>query len=283
MAVTLNDIVFIINPKSGISKENITQFLNEKGVDFFLSKDLEAFHLFFKEKANQYKVFVICGGDGTINSSLQYFVNNPEFAMAVYPTGSGNGFARELNFKKDLPFLLEKIQAGRQKQIDVMSVNDEFACNMVGLGLDAYVAAEFDRSKSRGLRTYIKSTIKILKEYIPVNVEIDEQNQEQFLSVCIANTRQFGSNAIVAPNAKCDDGLLDIVKVKPFPAYLFPHYVMKMFRGGVKKSEYVKTYRTDSIVIKSNSRYYHIDGEVRKMGEDLQIKIAGKINIIDTK
>ena len=70
----------------------------------------------FKEKANQYKVFVICGGDGTINSSLQYFVNNPEFAMAVYPTGSGNGFARELILRKIYLFV-GKIQAGRQKQI----------------------------------------------------------------------------------------------------------------------------------------------------------------------
>ena len=62
---------------------------------------------------------------------------------------------------------------------------------------------------------------------------------DKYILVSIANTRQFGNNAIVAPMAKPDDGRYEILMVKPFPHYLYPIYLIKMFGGSIKPNKYI--------------------------------------------
>ena len=75
------DIIFIINPSSGGKKVNsILKQLSElhSEIDYFVSHSKEAFDRFVESNIDQYKVFVICGGDGTINTALKYFAENED-------------------------------------------------------------------------------------------------------------------------------------------------------------------------------------------------------------
>ena len=57
-----------------------------------------------------------------------------------------------------------------------------------------------------------------------------------YYMISFANTRQFGHNAFIAPLAKPDDGLMDIVAVKPFPKNYVSHgFAIKMFTGSIRK------------------------------------------------
>lgn len=57
--------------------------------------------------------------------------------------------------------------------------------------------------------------------------------------ISIANTRQFGNNALISPNSTPNDGIFEIAMVKPFPFYYYPIFVIKIFLGTLKGSKYI--------------------------------------------
>lgn len=192
------------------------------------------------------------------------------------PNGSGNGFARELGFTSDVGNLIEKMLNGEFRHVDLAKINDDYSINVAGLGFDSHVASLFDGSKFRGLKKYIYCTIKGLFSYKPIEVELflgQVKVTGRFWGIYLANTRQFGNNAIIAPEAKYDDGLLELVLMKKYPIILSPFLVYKMFTGKLKNSKYMTYLRASEFTIKSNSKTYHVDGEPRSMTEDLNISL----------
>jgi len=279
MQIKASDILFIINPNSGSQKpDSIIKQIKDSGhdIDFVLTRSLEEFNDLWLEKIDNYKVAVICGGDGSVNCTLKHLVAKQEIILAVLPNGSGNGFARELGFTNDVANLISRVLRGEIRKVDLTEINDDYSINVAGLGFDSYVASLFDGSKFRGLKKYIYCTIKGLFSYKPIDVELylgQVKLTGNFWGVYLANTRQFGNNAIIAPEAKYDDGLLDVVLMKKYPLVLAPVVIYKMFRGKFKNSRYLTYLRASEMVIKSNSKTYHVDGEPRLMTKDLNISL----------
>lgn len=285
--IELKDIVFIFNPNSGRRKsidliEDL--FAINPKANYFISHSLNEFDDFFQTEVHQYKVVVICGGDGTINTALKYFIEK-DLALAVLPNGSGNGFARELGFKNDIKNLLDQIQHGKTLLVDLIKVNDDLSCNVTGLGIDSYVTTEFDKSRSRGLKGYIYNGVLAYFNFKPIEAKLTFQNTtivDTFMMVCVANTKQFGSGAFIAPEAKYDDGLLEVVLLRPIPFYRLPSLLYRLFTGSLSSSKYVEFIQTKSISIESNSQSYHVDGEPKAMKEPLDISIIGQIRVVST-
>ena len=279
MQIEAQDILFVINPNSGSQKPNaIIDGIKNSGhdIDYILTQNLEEFNELWVSKIVDYKVVVICGGDGSVNCTLKYLAVNKDVILAVLPNGSGNGFARELGFTSDVANLISKILRGEIRKVDLAKINDDYSINVAGLGFDSHVASLFDGSKFRGLKKYIYCTIKGFFSYKPIAVELflgQVKVTGKFWGVYLANTRQFGNNAIIAPEAKYDDGLLEIVLMKKYPLVLAPFVVYKMFTGKFKNSKYMTYLRASEMVIKSDSKSYHVDGEPRLMTEDLNITL----------
>ncbi len=279
MQIEAQDILFVINPNSGSQKPNaIIDGIKNSGhdIDYILTQDLEEFNELWVSKVADYKVVVICGGDGSVNCSLKHLVAHKDLILAVLPNGSGNGFARELGFTSDVSNLISKILQGEIRKVDLAKINDDYSINVAGLGFDSHVASLFDGSKFRGLKKYIYCTIKGLFSYKPIAVELflgQVKVTGKFWGVYLANTRQFGNNAIIAPEAKYDDGLLEIVLMKKSPLVFAPFVVYKMFKGKFKNSKYMTYLRASEMIIKSDSKSYHVDGEPRLMTEDLNISL----------
>lgn len=286
MKVSLEHVVFIVNPNSGKRTSKIISSLLkvDKDINYFLSNNVEEFDVFFTS-IEKYKVVVICGGDGTINNTLKYIADKKNIKLAVLPSGSGNGFARELGFKNDLKRLIGHITKGKTEKVDLVKVNNDYSCNVMGLGIDSYIASEFATKTMRGLKTYIYCTAKALIHYRPIEAEItvnDSTIKGVYQMINIANTRQFGNNAIIAPKAKYNDKILDLVLVKPIPAYLIPFYTYKLFTGRLNDSRYIQFIKTKKVTIKSNSSSYHLDGEPKTMRQPLNIYVDRQIDIIRT-
>ena len=89
---------------------------------------------------------------------------------------------------------------------------------------------------------------------------------------------------IVAPKAKPNDGVADLVLIKPFPFYLYPVFVARMFLGLLKESRYVGFVKTKiPITIKSTFNKFHMDGEPVKRTNPVEVSMErGKIKIIKT-
>ncbi len=242
----------------------------------------------FQLNIDKYKAFIIVGGDGSVNETAKYLHNKTDKILGVFPAGSGNGFARELGFKKSIHSLIQDINKGETLDIDVLSVNGINCINAAGLGFDSFVAHDFQKRNSRGLKTYVISVIKSLFVFkaFRATLLIDKEKIEgQFQMITIANTRQFGNNTIIAPLAKPNDGIFDLVLVKPFPFYIYPVFVIRLFSGLLKESKYVRYIKVEtSVEIESNFKKFHIDGEPKTFTNKLSVKmLKEKVRILKTE
>ena len=276
------DIVFLVNPHAGVDPpERLVAALTRRPtpIDYFICESKEAVPTFFAASAKTHRVVVVAGGDGTVNSVLPYAISTGQ-AFAVYPNGSGDGFAKELGFTKDLEGLLAAVRRGHTHCIDVMQTGAHYACNVIGVGFDSYVAREFAKQDERGLKTYIRESAKAYREFEPITarVTIDGAVHEGLYSmITVANTPQFGNNARIAPRADASDGLLDLVLVRPMPFLNALLFLAEVFAGRQDGTKYVSYHRGKRISIESDCEHCQIDGETFSFEERrLDVSIAGE-------
>jgi YegS/Rv2252/BmrU family lipid kinase len=218
------------------------------------------------------------GGDGTVNEVASALAFRPE-TFAIIPSGSGNGLARTLKIPFDPERAFEVAFSGRSRIIDAGELDGHLFFNIAGLGLDARVAHRFAANGlvRRGFLRYLEITASELLKYAPddhtVTVDGDSVRHRSLL-LAIANARQYGNGALIAPQAIVDDGRLDVVIVghrSPLMALL---QVPLVFAGLVGRLPGV-TVRTgvDIEITSANPLVYHVDGEPFVGGPSLKARI----------
>ena len=211
-------------------------------------------------------LIIAWGGDGTVNevgSALAFTTAR----MAVIPSGSGNGLARELGIPLEPEAAFACAVDGQTRVIDCGELDGRLFFNVAGLGLDARVAHEFAAHGlvRRGFLRYIEVAARELFTYEPNDYSIVADGQLQrsrALIVALANARQYGNGALIAPNARIDDGKLDVVVVEARPLWQTLLQVPKLFNGTIGTAPGVSMRAAASLEITSSSPVvYHIDGE----------------------
>lgn len=277
----MQQVAFIINPFS--ARKNYHPFLNElkkkvENPNFYISESIEGTDEFIKDNFENTEIFVAIGGDGTISTVAKNIIHT-EKILAIFPAGSGNGFSNETNFHKNLDELLEKIKAKNSRQIDTFTVNGRLSINVSGTGFDGKVVKEFEKT-SRGFKNYIKVSIQTFFNYKPIKVKFSDVKYHQYngkyLMLNIANTRQFGNNAYIAPKASKSDGLVDVVLVKKFPLSYSPLFAFRMFTKKLKDDDYVTYLPVSEIEFEVNTENWHLDGEFNKIKSPVSIKVLPK-------
>ncbi|ATL43068.1 YegS/Rv2252/BmrU family lipid kinase [Elizabethkingia sp. HX WHF] len=272
------DAVFIINPFS--AKKNYKEFLEKlqqkyPEANFMISKSIEDTHRFIDENFASTEVFVAVGGDGTISTVAQKLINTDKI-LAVFPAGSGNGFSNETNFTKNIDTLLQKIKQKKFHKIDTFTVNGNLSINVSGTGFDGEVIKKFEKT-SRGFTNYIKVTVKTFFIFKSIKVQFEEKYKQyngDYLMLNVANTRQFGNNAYIAPHADYSDGLVDIVLVKKFPLWHSLAFAFRMFTKNLKENEYLTYFPVSELKFSvKNSKAWHLDGEGVEIGSPIEIKV----------
>lgn len=285
-----SEILFILNPNSG-GKEPFKIIDQIKQIDdkltCIITKNKKEVKEVFEKNMEKFTVFVVVGGDGSVNESVQYLLNRPDKYLAVFPNGSGNGFANELGFKRNLKSLINDINRGNQMDLDIIKLNNLFCINTCGVGFDSNIAHAFSQTKNRGLFNYILLTAKSIFSFNPFFAKIistDFKEEGKYIMITIANTRQFGNNAVIAPMAKPNDGIIELVLVKPFPFYTYLLFFIQLFRGNLKKSKYIDFVRiTGDTLIDTDFKYFHIDGEPVTFDDKITISVLrNQFKIIKT-
>jgi len=282
----MRNVAFIINPFS--AKKNYHPFLcalKKRIPDpvYYISESIEDTYHFIDTHFSDTDIFVAVGGDGTISTVAQKLINTDK-VLAIFPAGSGNGFSNETKFSKNIDDLLTKIKSRKTKQIDTFTVNGRLSINVSGTGFDGKVVKEFEKTE-RGFKNYIKVSIKTFFNYKPVQIKFLTDNYQQYngkyLMLNIANTRQFGNNAYIAPKASKSDGLVDLVLVKKFPITYSPFFAFRMFTKRLKDDQYVTYLPVSEIEFEVNTKNWHLDGEFNKITSPIKVKVQPKsLNIL---
>jgi diacylglycerol kinase (ATP) len=278
------EIWFIINMISGTKSLTIkNDLLNEiskiSNTKIFKTEYAGHGHVIAHEaiKSNVSKVVAI-GGDGTLNE-VGSALRGSNVLMGVIPLGSGNGLARHLNIPLNPILALQKVLAGKEFEIDTCTINDiPFFCT-AGVGFDAFVADNFAKKKTRGFITYIITAIQSFFKFKPAIYEFDNKNcqlNKTYFAITFANASQYGNDAVVAPDSSIDDGLIDMVLLKPFSIFHSASVGWRLFNYTFSKSKFVATIQDKYFeVIAAENLLIHFDGEPKQLNTN---EIVVKIN-----
>ncbi len=286
-------VKFIYNPHSGmIHPENLLKRLiklyfpgNLCEVDF--DQTVERGHArSLSEKAvkDQFDIVVAIGGDGTINEVASGLVNT-DVSLGVVPLGSGNGLARGLGIPLIIRRALRLITIGKNISIDVGKVGERYFFATAGLGFDAVVGKRFDKTKLRGPAPYYLYSVQEFFRYNAPKYEIVFDGRKlkiQALIVAIANTKQYGNNAIIAPSAKPDDGFLDLAIIDDVDLATTLFYLPALFTGTIEKTPVYKIFRSTKFdVYREFPGPYTLDGEVYEGDRFLSVTLLPRaLNVI---
>jgi len=228
---------------------------------------------------------VAWGGDGTINevaASLAF----SECVLGVVPAGSGNGLARELSIPLKPRAAFDVLTAGVDRRIDVGSLDGRVFVNVAGVGLDARVAqrfAEIGRNR-RGMVGYARAALREVAMFKPddLTLEVDGGRYDvRPLFVAFANGRQYGNGAIVAPDARIDDGRLHVVVVTSRSTWGILRGMPAFFSGRIHAHPGVTTHAmAEANVIGAGPVLCHVDGEPHLAGSRVEVRVrAGALTV----
>lgn len=277
-------IRIIVNPISGSGRRKrairmVNEYLDKEKFEFEIvetQRHRHAIELTKQAIADGCKAVVIAGGDGSINQ-VGAALAGTQVALGIIPAGSGNGLARSLNISLDPKKAVQNINNFNLKTIDTGLANGQSFMNMSGVGFDAAVSYAFHSQRLRGLFKYFLLGLKTLREYKLQTYKIVADGRtferEAYL-IALANSSQYGNDALVAPKAKVDDGMLDAVVVNNFPFYQFFVLFYRLFRGTLDQSPYIKTFKFKHLTIEQErDDVAHLDGDPYPLGRTIEVTI----------
>lgn len=283
---------FIINPTSGVlKKEKIGDLIKSR-----LNKQLFHPEIFYTEgpghatEISQQEVHqgsdvvVAVGGDGTVNE-VAIGLTGSETHLGIIPAGSGNGLAHHLKIPVLWRHAIDVINRDKVRVIDTGKINDQLFVSIAGIGFDGLIAKRFEKSKLRGFVSYLKLVAESYSSYKPKSYRIEingEIIKTKALFIVFANSDQFGFKTPIAPNARVDDGKLDVVIAQKPQIIELPYLASLLYWRKIELSRHITSYQTDCIKISSRrNRWVNLDGNPIKLGKELNIRILpGSLKVI---
>ena len=161
------------------------------------------------------ELVIAAGGDGTVNEVAQGLAAS-ETVLALMPLGSIMNIARTLWIPRDLALAARTIAEGKVLAMDMGRMGERFFLEAAGIGLDAGLFGYFDRLESGASRLgVLRAALRFLRQLgsPPVRVEYDGSGRIEARApmVSVANGPYVGAAYAIAPDARIDDGLLDVV------------------------------------------------------------------------
>ncbi len=281
----------IINPISGSgSKKKIESLLmglsqTNRRIELMYTQYAGHATELARNASERFDVVVVVGGDGSVNEVAQGLIGH-KACMGILPSGSGNGLARHLGISMSPNKAIEQLFISAVKPIDLIRIGEKYSANVSGIGFDAKVAQLFSEQSTRGLITYVKSTIKAFRTFKAqeYSIEIDGKfhKKDKYFLIGIANSSQFGNNAFISPYSSVTDGMFELIFVAAFPWYYAPVLAYRLFNKTIHRSKYVQIVSSTRARIESDQAFYlQIDGEPIGLRKSIDIElIANALNLL---
>jgi YegS/Rv2252/BmrU family lipid kinase len=200
-------------------------------------------------------------------------------ALGIVPSGSGNGLARELGIPLDPTRALDAALDGADRRMDAGELDGRLFFNVAGIGFDAQVAHQFAATGlvRRGFQRYAEIAVRELFAFRPADQTVSADGavtRTRPLLIAIANARQYGHGALIAPLARIDDGRLDIVIVEHRSAVATLVLIPWLFAGRIAGIRGVTMFQAAEVDVSSTgSMLYHVDGEPFVGGSSLKARV----------
>lgn len=228
---------------------------------------------------------VAVGGDGTVADVLQGIFESgrqDRVVFGVIPFGSGNAFRKSLGIPRNPFKSIKYILEGDVFPIDLIKIENRIAA-FASVGSTAAVTGEKTRHSIPGLFGHLLAARRLLffkrrENTLELNEAFDQKGHHydhltitsRFLDCVIGNSNYFGYSWLVAPQAKLNDGYLDIILFEMPPLiyiFLFP----LIYFGWVQKK--LRHFRAREVLIKGPNLEVQYNGEYLGRLDSVQIKV----------
>ncbi len=301
-------IRFIINPIAGqgagqLARPEIDRLSRDNHLDYGIvmtERRGHATELARQAAVEGVEIVAAVGGDGTSNEVLngvmqaraQGFTNT---TMGIISVGRGNDFAFGFGIPAGLQPGFQALKAGKSNLVDVGMVSGgdypqgRYFGNGVGIGFDAVVGFEaLKLTHLHGFLNYLVAALRTILLYFNaplVQIEYDDQQLTQpSLMVSVMNGRRMGGGFMMAPEARQDDGFLDMCIAGQLSRLGILAMIPRFMKGTQASQPRIKTGRAAKIHVLAlnGSLPAHADGEtICTAGKELIMEIVPHaVNII---
>ncbi|MET9803064.1 YegS/Rv2252/BmrU family lipid kinase [Streptomyces sp. NPDC006368] len=269
----------VVNPAAGSSSGTaallpLARLIREGGarLETRYSRSLHHARELAREAGAQGRIVLAVGGDG-IAGGVGGALSGTDAVLGLVPAGRGNDFARALGLPADAPALAEILLHGSPRTVDTIGV--ESAVHAAGTsvlgsvyaGVDAVANRHANASRLlRGAASYYAGGLRAVASWRPAayRITVDGvEHERRGYTVVAANSGFYGFGRNIAPGARVDDGVLDVVVIRHAPKRLFFAMMNELRSGAHLKRPEVEVMRGKEIRIEADRDIpYGADGEV---------------------
>ena len=274
-------MLVIVNPISGVGRQKkIERILNDN-----LNKDLFDYTVRYTEHIHHgtelaregamqgFDIITAVGGDGSVNDVISGMYGS-DATLGIIPCGSGNGLARCMKIPLTPALAVRVLNQDNVGAIDTIILNDKHhIASIAGVGFDAFIARLMKSAKLRGFSAYLNLILREYPSYESKDYTLvidGKEIQRKAWFTTFANSNQFGYNAAIAPQAKLDDGLIDISIVDKIPIGHVPITGPLVYANHFELSQHVEMFKAHEVHVSGNvDCWVNIDGEGENVGTEL--------------
>lgn len=220
-----------------------------------------------------YDGLCVVGGDGTTHEVVAGLMRRADHAaipLGLIPAGTGNTLHQEFGCGDPLE-AARRIVAGQPHPLDVIRLttgNETVYCiNMIGWGAIADINHKAEKLRMFGAPRYAMASLaQILRPRLRrATVTLDDETiEDAFLFVLACNTKTVGSRMILAPHAKIDDGLFDVVLLRETSRWRMLRLLAKTFDGSHLALPWFEYRQVKSLTVNSREPGpLDVDGEIK--------------------
>jgi diacylglycerol kinase (ATP) len=215
--------------------------------------------------ADGYDALVVMGGDGMVHLAVQS-VAGSETTLGVIPTGTGNDVARYLDLPRGRPLdAVRIVTAGQTRVIDLARAGTTHYATVLASGFDSIVNERANTMTwPRGQMRYNLATLAELRVFSPLtySLELDgERWHGDAMLVAVGNGPSYGGGLRMCEGAVIDDGLLDVVIIKPLSKAGLLRVYPRLFNGTHVTHPAYEHHRVRQVSVAAPGIVAYADGE----------------------
>jgi diacylglycerol kinase (ATP) len=217
-----------------------------------------------------YDIIIAAGGDGTLNEVVNGMAGYDDLPpLGIFPLGTTNDFARAMKIPRRWEDCCDLIIQNKTRPIDIGKVNGRHFINIAGGGSLTELTYEVpSRLKTMigQLAYYVKGIEKMINlspTELVIRAEGIGEIEGEFMIFLIANSNSVGGFERLAPDARIDDGLLDVIAVKKCNLAEFIRLVTMALRGDHFNDSRIIYFKTNQMEVTSPGHVLlNLDGEL---------------------
>ncbi|MFG6150007.1 diacylglycerol kinase [Halobacillus sp. B23F22_1] len=216
----------------------------------------------------KFDVVVAAGGDGTINEVINGIAEQ-EFRpkLGIIPVGTTNDFARALCVPRNIHKAVDVILEDYSTPLDIGRVNDHYFMNIAGGGKITEISYEVPSKLKTmiGQLAYYLKGIEMLPSLRPTYVEMEYDGrvfEGEVMLFLVSNTNSVGGLERLAPGAKMDDGVFDLMIIEKMNIAEFVRLATLAIQGNhLNHPKFIHTTASRVKVHTEEKMQLNIDGE----------------------